>query len=101
MPVNGVSEQSKSSKPEHCGASERCERTNVASERPSGPFKTRLFMTRNAPSRFQQLQSEARKTRLTPPITFFHDYHPDLDASSIGVNKLYDLELPHYVFQGA
>ena len=32
-PVNGVSEQSECSEAKHCEASERCERTNVASDR--------------------------------------------------------------------
>ena len=32
-PVNGASEQSERSEAECCGASERCEQTNVASDR--------------------------------------------------------------------
>ena len=50
--VNRVSERSERSYAERCGASERsewCEQTNIASERPSGPFNTRLSLTRNAP----------------------------------------------------
>ena len=50
--VYGVSKQSQHCEAERCGASERserCERANERSERPSGPFKTRLSLTRKTP----------------------------------------------------
>ena len=50
-----MSGASECSKIERYGLSERsewCERTNIVSDRPSGPLKTRLSVSRNAPRSF-------------------------------------------------